>query len=81
MKFELGEVLEDKVTGFNGVALGVTTYHTGCIHYGLCSQRLKDGKPIDWEWFDEARLESTKHIIDVKTEETKGGPFPNASQM
>ena len=49
-EFELGEILKDRVSG----------YFTGCVHYGLCSQSLKDNRPIDWEWFDETRLDKVK---------------------
>ena len=56
MKFELGEMLQDKVTGFKGVVLGRTEYFVGSVNYGLCSRTLNDGKPLDWEWIDEARL-------------------------
>ena len=56
MKFELGMILKDKITGFQGVAMAHTEYLTECVHYGICSQSLQNGKPIEWEWFDEARL-------------------------
>jgi len=73
MKFELGEVLKDKITGFQGVAMARTEYFTDCIHYGLCSQELKDGKPIDWEWIDETRLVQVK----VKQKDHKGSTDTN----
>jgi len=80
--FELGEVLRDIISGFQGVALGRTDYHTGCTHYGLCPQGLKDGRPIEWQWFDVTRLERVEGVEKiVKTPRTPtGGPFPNAPQ-
>ena len=63
MKYELGQELKDIITGFRGIAVGRTEYLTGCNHYGLCSQKMKEGKPGDWQWFDESRLISTgKHL-------------------
>jgi len=59
-EFELGEILKDRVSGFQGVVMARTEYFTGCVHYGLCSQSLKDNRPIDWEWFDETRLDKVK---------------------
>lgn len=35
MKFELGELLEDKVTGFKGTVMVRAEYFTGCVCYGL----------------------------------------------
>lgn len=81
-KFELGEVLKDNVTGFKGVALARTEYFTDCNHYGLCSQTLKDGKPIEWEWLDETRLikvKGSKKIIK-EVRKPRSGMFPNAPQ-
>jgi hypothetical protein len=37
------------------------------------------GKPIDWEWFDESRLELVKKPASLN-EDRRGGPFPNAPQ-
>jgi len=81
--FELGEVLRDKITGFKGVAMAKTEYFTDCTHYGLCSQELNDGKPIDWEWFDETRLEHVKEAEKIVKGPRKptSGPFQNAPQM
>lgn len=83
MKFELGEVLKDKVTGFQGVVMARTEYFTDCIHYGLCSQTLKDGKPIDWEWLDETRLiqvAGAERIVKESRKSTSGS-YSNAPQM
>lgn len=83
MRFELGEVLKDKVTGFQGVALARTEYFTDCTHYGLCSQELKEGKPMGWEWIDETRLvkvKSTKKIVREPRTSTSG-IFPSPPQQ
>jgi hypothetical protein len=84
-KFELGEILMDKITGFKGVAMGRTEYFTDCTHYGLsivrCSQSLnKDGKVLDYEWFDETRLVRVKGAKKIEKElrEPTSGPYPNA---
>lgn len=82
-KFELGEILKDKITGFKGVVMGRTEYFTDCDHYGLCSQELKDGKPIDWEWFDDTRLVKVggkKIEKEPREKKRTSGPFPAAPQ-
>lgn len=84
-KFKQGETLRDKVTGFQGVVMARTDYFTGCVHCGLCSRTLKDGKPIEWEWFDETRLILVSDIEKVLREPGQatdvGGMFPNAPKM
>ena len=82
MKFELGEILKDKITGFQGVALGRTEYFTECNHYGLQSQVLKGGEPVGWQWFDETRLvcvEGAEKILKEPRTPTSG-PEPNAPE-
>ena len=82
-KFQLGEVLKDKVTGFQGAVMVRAHYFTGCVHYGLCPQELKDGKPIDWEWIDSSRLirvdgaEQVTHENGIPT----SGPEPCGPQL
>ena len=86
-KFELGEIAKDIVTGFQGVVMVRAEYFTDCTHYGLCPQELKDGKTIDWEWFDETRLvkvEGQKIEKQPRAEEAKkitSGPFPAGPQL
>jgi len=89
-KFELGEVLKDAVTSFTGVCMGRTEYLTGCNHYGLLSQKLKDdGEPRDYNWFDEQRLIITGKkvainritIIEVPKQKYGSGPEPNAPSV
>ena len=81
-RFNLNDVLKDKVTGFTGVCLGISRYATGCIHYGLMPQKInKDGTIAqNYEWLDESRLTLVKKF---KTEKTKphGGPAPNAPSI
>lgn len=76
-KYEIGDVLKDKVTGFRGMVLGRTEYATGCKHYGLCPQKLtKEGKAPEWEWYDEMRLTKVGKNTWKKPEVTTSGIFP-----
>ncbi len=81
-RFDNGQVLKDRVSGFQGVVIARTEYSTGCRHYGLCSQELHDGKPVDWEWFDESRLfpVAWKENVLKESQAPTSGPFPNAPQ-
>ena len=57
-------------------------YSTGCIHYGLLSQSLKDGSPMDWGWIDQSRLELVeREAVTFEVDQTKkSGPFPSGPQ-
>ena len=59
-KYENGDILKDKVTGLKGVVMVRAEYSTGCHHYGIQSEKLESGKPVDWEWLDQSRLELVK---------------------
>lgn len=56
-RYSNGDVLMDKVTGFTGVVMVCASYATGCHHYGLLPREMATGKPADWEWLDQSRLE------------------------
>jgi len=62
----LGLNYEDKITGFVGTAMSRVEYLYGSPRVGLQGTTLKDGKPLDWIYFDEQAL--------VK-ENTKKSPF------
>jgi len=74
-KFKTGSMLRHIITGFTGVAIAATEWMTGCYTYGLKSQTLHDGKPINAQWFDENELElaKPKKVMKVSTKDP-GGP-------
>jgi len=55
-KFDLGQMVEDLVTGFEGSVMARAEYFRSTSRYGVCSRDIRDGKPLDLEWFDEGRL-------------------------
>jgi hypothetical protein len=73
-KFELGQTLRDKVTGFEGVVIARGDHISGCDTYGLQSRSLKDGHPSDSKWFDEPRVElvadTPQLFLDTREEKT-----------
>ncbi len=82
-KFNCGDFVSEKVTGYIGIIMGITYYSTGCVHYGLQPRELnKDGVPNDWQWFDESRLQLLeKDKVSFDREEDTSGVFPNAPTM
>jgi hypothetical protein len=82
MKYRLGVELKDIVTGFVGIAAGRTEYLTGCNHYGLAPRKLcQDGKPGEWQWFDESRLVPTGKVLKGYNSPNTSGPEQNAPEM
>lgn len=75
-KFELGDTVKEKITGFEGVIMGRTEYITGCRQYGILHRKLKDGRPQDWMWIDEERLKIAGPRVQL--DESIGGPQPTA---
>lgn len=56
-KFELGDVVKERFTGFTGVVMARSEYWTECRHYGILPKKLtKEGKIAEWDWLDEKRL-------------------------
>lgn len=58
MTIQLGDRVRDPITNFKGIVVGITTWLHGCIRCGVASEELKDGKPAEEVWFDQARLEA-----------------------
>lgn len=54
---ELGKLAKDKITGFQGILTARCEFLTGCNRYCIQPTELKDGKPIDSIYFDEAQIE------------------------
>ncbi len=80
-KFENGDQLKDKVSGFVGIVMVRAEYSTGCIHYGLASE-AKDGNIPEWNWLDQSRVElSKKNVVTFEIPEgTTSGPFPSGPE-
>ena len=79
----LGDVLKDKVSGLTGVVMVRAEYSSGCVHFGLAPQELKNAEPIEWHWFDQSRLELVEQSVvtfDVDAEKP-GGPAPSGPNV
>ena len=81
MNIKLGQKVKDRVTGFEGIVIGITKYLSGCDTVGIQPQGMKDGKSFDVEWYDYTRLEilDKKSILEKITAtltKDPGGPQP-----
>lgn len=74
-KFNLGDELKDSITGFSGICVSRSQWISNCNTYGLKSVELKDGKPMDMEWFDEPVITLVKEKVHKENRDT-GGPTP-----
>lgn len=75
-KFQMGELVTDKITGFTGVIILRSEWISNCNTYGLQPTNLKDNNLISRSDFDEPRLESAltgKDIVNLEIEEKVGG--------
>ncbi len=63
----LGQKVTDNITGFSGIVTARTEFLYGCVRVCVEPEELKDGKPIEAQWFDEQRL-------DARSKATRGGP-------
>lgn len=81
-KIKLGFKVKDYITGFTGIAIAKTKYLHGCTQFGVRSQELHEGKPINPVWFDEPRLiivEEAPVFRSEGSDPTNGGPQPTPS--
>lgn len=72
-KFELGDKAKDSITGFEGVIMYRCQWLHNCNTYGVKSQVLHDGEPIDVKTFDEPQLKLTEPKAVPASRKT-GGP-------
>lgn len=76
-KYEMYDLLREKICGFEGKVIGIIFYDTGCTHYVIAPEKLKpDGEPQEAQWYDEMRLELVKAEKPTKAKKPTGGPGP-----
>lgn len=74
-KFELGQQVKDKLTGFEGFVTGRCDYMTGCKQY-LVTPKVRKGKTHEYpsgSWLDEDRLQKGKERFKMAVR-VAGGP-------
>ncbi len=78
-EFELGSIVKDKITGFEGVVTHRSQWLNGCNTYGVQPQELDDGKIAEKGHFDEPQLELVEEQV-FEPERSTGGPVEKLSQ-
>lgn len=78
---QLGDLVKDKLTGFEGVVVGITQWLNACRHIGVKPIFLdKDGKPREAIWFDEPQISVLHEEFfqpDPVDPGATGGPVPD----
>ena len=63
---ELGSIVKDSVTGFQGLAVSRYDHLFGVPEIKIQPQRLEDsGKPADAIWFEESRVVEVRVNVDT----------------
>jgi len=78
---KMGARVRDNITGFEGIVIGRSEWMHGCARCAVQSNTLKDGVPIDAEWFDDQRLEVIEELpvkVSKDSSATSGGPQKDA---
>jgi len=70
---KLGNLIRDKVTGFEGIATARVEYINGCVQYCIKPKMGKDKKMPEGEYIDLDQLEVVGNGIYIEPEPT-GGP-------
>jgi hypothetical protein len=55
---EQGQYVRDRVSGFEGTVVGITTWLNGCRTVGIRPKVKEDGKMPEVAWIDEPQVES-----------------------
>lgn len=75
-KFENGDLVTEKITGFKGTITGTCFYLTGCNQYLITAETTEEGKEPVALWYDEGRLilnkKSNFKIEDVVDDDDTG---------
>lgn len=71
---QLGDEVEDKVSGFKGVAVSAHLYLNGCTRITVQPKIDNDGKLPAHETFDEPQLKVVNPAVAEEGDHVTGGP-------
>lgn len=53
---QLGDRARDRISGFEGIVIGISQWLHGCRRISLQPEDLRDGKPMEHHTFDEPQV-------------------------
>ena len=68
---QLGNQVEDVITGFTGIATAKVEYINGCTQFCV-TPKSRDGKMPDGEYFDHQRLRFVAEALALPSSDTGG---------
>jgi hypothetical protein len=77
MQVELGQKVQDVVSGFTGIAVGIHHFLNGCTRVSVAPPVDKEGKMQEEKWFDiqQIMVVDAQKVLEQKPEAKKtGGP-------
>lgn len=77
---QLGDMVKESVTGLTGVVVCISTSLNGCRQVCVVPRKLEAGKPVDGQWYDDARvkvIEAGAVKASPRFAEKDGGPATN----
>lgn len=77
---ELGDEVQDTITGFKGTVVAITKWISGCDRINVQPRVGKDGKIPDSCAFDEPQVKVLKKKKAKEGSHKTGGPRPNIYQ-
>jgi len=78
----LGDLVQDTITGYKGVVIGITHWINGCVRIGIQSKdRDKDNSPAQQEWPPAGQIEVIKKVKEEKAPVRTGGPMSPPKQQ
>jgi hypothetical protein len=70
---KLGDIVQDRISGFKGTVIAKVEYLNGCIQFCVKPKTGKDGKMIEGEYIDMEQLEVVGQLFPNKAKKN-GGP-------
>jgi len=79
-EINLGDTVEDTISGFKGKVVGITRWIHGCNRMVVQPPVGKDGKLTVAENFDEPALKVLKSAPKKREKKSTGGPIPTPAK-
>lgn len=74
MDLKLGDIARDRISGYEGVVIGVTDWIYGCRRMTLQSKGLHEGKPIEPISVDEPQCDFVDRQPSVAAKSASAAP-------
>ncbi len=73
-KYDIGDILRDKVTGLQGVVIVRAEYASRSRSYGIQPREIQNNTVPEYTWLDETTLELVESdVVDFGFEKLKSG--------